>query len=535
MKLRLIALEDRLAPAVSLGVNGTVFYQAPPSFDGVAQSYGFEPFPGFRGPLSVAAVDSRFVFVGAGEGGGPRVQAWKWTGSGYDKVFDELAFEPSFRGGVKVASADWDGDGTYDLIVGAGKGGGPRVRVFSGLDFSNSFDEFAFEPTFRGGVDVEGNFRTVVMAPGEGGGPRVRVFFEGQLRQDAFVLPPDHRGVLDYAFGVSMGLPRLFVLDGPTTLRTFDSNLRPVSVATLYHPFSAIGIGDYFNFEDTSLSASDQGHVVTLDENFGLPLGDAFYPLPVQVGTVEIPPGAFGPPPPVPPVFPLLSAPGAVSSYQASTGDSTLFSGRSIGSPFGTLTYTLTATDGESGRTVGLSNYHGFNGLVPVVTPGRADAVESERFPVGTVLRLDRLKDADWAVFSVDVPTDRNTRISYFDGFEAVWKERVLPPMVYDPNVKAVEGEYGYRIGRTSAFQRAVVRYESKGVLVGYPDGDVFQDRQTIYHGFGFSKPGDSGSPVFHVRDGVLYLTGQLFAGDGQSSTIVTDISRVFAQADVSY
>jgi hypothetical protein len=47
-----------------------------------------------------------------------------------------------------------DGDKIVDIIVGAGPGGGPHVKVFRSMDLAVLDNFFAFEPTFQGGVFV---------------------------------------------------------------------------------------------------------------------------------------------------------------------------------------------------------------------------------------------------------------------------------------------------------------------------------------------------------------------------------------------
>lgn len=526
----LTALDSRDFPSIVYGTNGAVVVQETPNDTGVAQLLSFVPFDGYSGPLSVAAVDQRWVAVGAGPGGGPRAQLWRRGASVYEKVYDAFVYEPSFRGGVNVGLCDWNGDGTFDLLVGAGVGGGPRLRALDGGDRHVLADFFAFESSFRGGVYVDAYRREAVVVPGPGGGPRVRKFDAGVQVADQFVSDPTSRSITDYAYGMINNEVRLCALDdGGRTVRTYHADLTPDRVTPLYHAFGQLGVGDYFNFDQTNLVGTDRGAIVTLDEVFGIPLGHADQPRDVQVGSYQNV-GVFHGPPTLPPIIPLA----AKSVYQEVTGDPTVFPGRSIGSPFGTLTYTATVTDATTGAKLGLSNYHGFNGLVPVVTPGRADALEPDRFPLGQVVRLDRAHDADWAVFTVTQPTDDRVRIGFYDGFLDSWRVTIWPPFRYDPAVTAELGVSEYHVGRTTATQRAVCYGLGVNVVVGYPDADVLQHGQTVYSGYGFSRPGDSGSPVFRVVGGALYLTGQLFAGDGNANTIVTPIGRVLAQAGVT-
>src|SRR5207237_2432808 len=99
---------------------------------------------------------------------------------------DFLAIDDSnFRGGVRLALGDVNGDGTADLVVGAGFGGGPRVVVYDGaaLAAGNQVklvaDFFAFESTLRNGVfpavgDLNGDgCGDLIFGAGPGGSPRV--------------------------------------------------------------------------------------------------------------------------------------------------------------------------------------------------------------------------------------------------------------------------------------------------------------------------------------------------------------------------
>lgn len=131
------------------------------------------------------------IVTGTENGGGPQMRIFNGNGTLIHPGF--FAYDTAFRGGVNISIGDLNGDGWKEIIAGAGVGGGPHVRVFNkdGKVINPGF--FAFDPAFRGGVnvavgDVDGNgVDEIIAAPGKGGGPEVRIYNQdGALLQSGF-------------------------------------------------------------------------------------------------------------------------------------------------------------------------------------------------------------------------------------------------------------------------------------------------------------------------------------------------------------
>jgi hypothetical protein len=121
------------------------------------------------------------ILTGTGEGERPQVRAF--TGLGADTGLRFNAFEPAFRGGVRLASCDIDNDGIDEIIAGQGRGGS-AVKVFRVVagTIAEVTGFLPFEAGFTGGVyvaceDLDGDSRDdVIVGAGPGRAPDVRTF-----------------------------------------------------------------------------------------------------------------------------------------------------------------------------------------------------------------------------------------------------------------------------------------------------------------------------------------------------------------------
>ena len=279
---------------VVLTVTNVVIPPLPPTYYAIGVDYGggsvvqinyangtnlsfFAYSPMYTGGVRVALGDVNGdgyndLITGTGVGGGPHIKVFNLISGRPVEMTSFFAFEPNFMGGVYVASGDINGDGFDDIIIGAGAGGGPRVKVIrggSGYSMNSAIplmDIFAFDPSFTGGVRVAAGNRDnvvgeeVITAAGYGGGPNIRSYSAvGQLIDNFFAFNTnintgifvgagyvDGDGIADIIAGTGFGTP--------TQIAAFYSNgARPVAV-----PFTSGFIGG----ASVGVALNSSGHQV---------------------------------------------------------------------------------------------------------------------------------------------------------------------------------------------------------------------------------------------------------------------------------
>jgi hypothetical protein len=137
------------------------------------------------------------LVVGAGARGGPHVRVFHDPRGGASSDF--FAYAPTYKGGVRVAVADLDGDGFPDIITAPGRDHVPLIRVFSGRDLGLLAEFIAYDPPFTLGVNVAAADLTrdgralVAVAPGQGGPAHIKVFdlAAGRLIDDFYAHPKE--------------------------------------------------------------------------------------------------------------------------------------------------------------------------------------------------------------------------------------------------------------------------------------------------------------------------------------------------------
>lgn len=120
------------------------------------------------------------IVTGTEDGGGPHVRVFNSDGTLINPGF--FPYDEAFRGGVRVAIGDLNGDAINEIICAAANGGGPHVRVANkqGRIINPGF--FAYDEYYRGGAyvasgDINGDgIDEIISGPGAGLDPEIRIY-----------------------------------------------------------------------------------------------------------------------------------------------------------------------------------------------------------------------------------------------------------------------------------------------------------------------------------------------------------------------
>jgi hypothetical protein len=141
------------------------------------------------------------IIIGSSEGYDPEIFVFRKDGS---LIKTLPVYTKGYRGGVIVAAADMNNDGSVDFVTGTREGGGPHIKVMtSNGDMISEW--FAFDADYRGGVtlavgDITDKFggTEIIVAKAEGEKALLRIFsFDGQLISEWYPFGPDFLGGLN--------------------------------------------------------------------------------------------------------------------------------------------------------------------------------------------------------------------------------------------------------------------------------------------------------------------------------------------------
>ncbi len=313
----------------------------------------------FTGGVRVAVGDvngdgSADVVTGTGAGGGPHVKVFDGSTGALIRSF--FAFDPGFTGGVYVAAGDVTGDGAAEVIVGAGSGGAPQVKVFDGATGALIRSFLAYDAAFAGGVrvaagDVNGDGSAdIVTGTGPGGGPHVKVFdgSTGALVRSFFAFDPGFTGGVYVAAGDlsgdgaaemivgadAGGLPHVKAFDGTTGVLVRSFLAYDVSFTGGVRVAAGDVNGDGSADIVTGTGPGGGPHVKVFDGDTGAAIQSFFAAAPTFTGGVYVATGASLQPVDTTP--PVLSLPQALSA-------------NATGPDGAAVSYTASATDAVDG------------------------------------------------------------------------------------------------------------------------------------------------------------------------------------------
>ena len=166
--------------------------------------------PGYKGSIRVAQGDVNGdgvadLITAPGPGAPPHVMAFDGVTLG--QITSYYAFAPQYLGGVNLATGDLDCDGRDEVIAAAGPGAPPNVVLFQGATGLTLYSFYAYAPQYLGGVmvaagDVTGDgYADVVTASGPGVAPHVVVFqgYTARVVSSFYAYSPKFMGGLTLA------------------------------------------------------------------------------------------------------------------------------------------------------------------------------------------------------------------------------------------------------------------------------------------------------------------------------------------------
>lgn len=238
----------------------------------------------------------KFTAVGADAGGGPLVTVTFQNGT----FVSFFAYASTFTGGVRVALGDVDGNGSTDVITGAGPGGGPQVNVYNvnnatgAVSLQKSF--FAFSaPSFTGGIYVAAGdtnadgFDDVIIGAGATGGSRVQVYagsatgvVSSSTLNDFFAYSPAFTGGVVVAAGQRDAVAGEEIITAPASgggynIKSFNGNGTGNSPTVVDNFFAfnnttavgglslAVGLLNSGSIADLIIGTSSGGYGVVID------------------------------------------------------------------------------------------------------------------------------------------------------------------------------------------------------------------------------------------------------------------------------
>lgn len=141
---------------------------------------------------------SKVIVASSDAGATPAVRVFSRTG---DPQRTFMAYNQAFRGGVRTAFGDVDGDGVNEIVTTPGAGGGPHVRVFE-TDGALRSQFFADNPDMSAGLfvatgDVLGDATDeIIVSTGANGDGHLKVFsHDGRELASFYPFGPAEHGV----------------------------------------------------------------------------------------------------------------------------------------------------------------------------------------------------------------------------------------------------------------------------------------------------------------------------------------------------